>query len=57
MASRALKNNWPIVPPAFHTTIFNTGGGPQPDPGYILLVDADGAYLVDADGAYLQEPI
>lgn len=31
-------------------------GDPQPDPGYVLLVDADGAYLTDADGAYLQEP-
>jgi len=26
-------------------------------PGYILLVDADGAYLTDADGAYLMEAV
>lgn len=30
---------------------------PEPSPGNILLVDADGAYLLDDDGAYLEEPI
>ena len=36
---------------------FGTGGVPAPPPGFILLVDHDGAYLTDADGAYLMEPV
>lgn len=33
-----------------------TGGVVAP-PGFILLVDYDGAILTDADGAYLMEPV
>lgn len=32
-------------------------GGLIAPPGYIFVVDADGAYLTDADGAYLIEAI
>ena len=28
-----------------------------PPPGFVFLVDNDGAYLLDSDGAYLVEPI
>lgn len=35
-----------------------TGGGLPPlPPGFIFLVDRDGAYLTDADGAFLVEPV
>lgn len=33
------------------------GGGLRPPPGFIFLVDQDGAYLTDADGYYLVEAI
>lgn len=28
-----------------------------PPPGFVFLVDSDGAYMLDSDGAYLVEPI
>lgn len=31
------------------------GGGVQPPPGFVFLIDYDGAYLTDQDGAYLLE--
>ena len=31
------------------------GGGVYPPPGFVFLVDYDGAYLTDQDGAYLLE--
>lgn len=31
------------------------GGGVIPPPGFVFLVDYDGAYLTDQDGAYLLE--
>lgn len=40
-----------------HDFIVLLGNALIAPPGFIFLVDGDGAYLLDADGAYLVEPI
>lgn len=42
-----------IRPPVL--AALSKGGGVVPPPGFVFLVDTDGAYLIDQDGAYLLE--
>lgn len=32
-------------------------GGLRPPPGFVFLIDDDGAYLLDVDGAYMMETV
>ena len=52
-----LRDPWPIGADAPFDAPSHGTGGVSPPPGFVFLVDADGAYLPDGDGSYLMEPI
>lgn len=57
MASRFLDRTLPRWINQRGRFSFIPGGLPVLPPGYVFLVDTDGAYLVDTDGAYLVEQL